>query len=219
MDVGGWGGPVVFNASREIANANYPDLRLLTVKQNPSLTPLEDITPEDSGWQVRVPCSNGDRSAESLLTNGCVWTWRVQPTTPTHVGGPDWNYFSAVCYLFGRDIHLETKVPVGLVASDYGGTIIEAWSSPGTLAVTMVVVSGAESLIREDYVCRRAAQVRLRGPAGAGGDPGCSHRCPGSQHPHRSLERYTPIPGYRDLSLSVSPCVSVGSYRIRPLAL
>lgn len=37
--------------------------------------------------------------------------------------------FSAVGYFFGRDIEATQKVPVGLISSDWGGTICEAWAS------------------------------------------------------------------------------------------
>lgn len=40
--------------------------------------------------------------------------------------------FSAVGYFFGRKLHTETGVPIGLINSNWGGTIIETWTSePG----------------------------------------------------------------------------------------
>ena len=38
--------------------------------------------------------------------------------------------FSAVCYYFGREIHANVDVPVGLIASAWGGTRIEPWTPP-----------------------------------------------------------------------------------------
>lgn len=37
--------------------------------------------------------------------------------------------FSAVAYYFGRNIHKHSKVPIGLINSSWGGTVIETWMS------------------------------------------------------------------------------------------
>ena len=49
-------------------------------------------------------------------------TWQV--CGPATSGG-----FSAVAYYFGRSLHLELNVPIGLVDSSWGGTGIEPWTS------------------------------------------------------------------------------------------
>uniref|UniRef100_A0A3Q2NVG8 Sialic acid acetylesterase n=1 Tax=Fundulus heteroclitus TaxID=8078 RepID=A0A3Q2NVG8_FUNHE len=41
--------------------------------------------------------------------------------------------FSAVCWLFGRYMYEKLKYPIGLVESCWGGTPVEAWSSPRAL--------------------------------------------------------------------------------------
>lgn len=46
--------------------------------------------------------------------------WQI--CTPENVGG-----FSAALYFFGREIHREVGVPVGLVNTSVGGTPIESW--------------------------------------------------------------------------------------------
>ena len=52
-------------------------------------------------------------------------SWKA--CTPDNVGG-----FSAVLYFFGREIHKEIGVPVGLVNTSVGGTPIESWVSAET---------------------------------------------------------------------------------------
>ena len=39
------------------------------------------------------------------------------------------KWFSAVGYFFGREIHRQVGVPIGLINSSWGGTRIEAWTS------------------------------------------------------------------------------------------
>ena len=41
--------------------------------------------------------------------------------------------FSAAGWYFGRKLYEELKVPVGIIHSSWGGTIIEAWMSEGTI--------------------------------------------------------------------------------------
>ena len=42
----------------------------------------------------------------------------------------DETHFSAAAYFFGREIHTNLNVPVGLVESSWGGTRIEPWTPP-----------------------------------------------------------------------------------------
>jgi sialate O-acetylesterase len=52
----------------------------------------------------------------------CQGDWKV--CTPDTVGG-----FSATAYFFGRRLHKELDVPVGLINSSWGGTPVQAWTS------------------------------------------------------------------------------------------
>ncbi|MBQ5663278.1 MAG: 9-O-acetylesterase, partial [Bacteroidaceae bacterium] len=52
--------------------------------------------------------------------------------------------FSAAAYFFGREIHLKKDVPVGLIHSSWGGTVIEAWMSKDALAGVKDLSSQAE---------------------------------------------------------------------------
>ncbi|MCX7827434.1 MAG: sialate O-acetylesterase, partial [Verrucomicrobiae bacterium] len=57
----------------------------------------------------------------------CSGTWAV--CSPETVGA-----FSATAYFFGRKLHQELNVPVGLINSSVGGTPIEAWTSRDVMA-------------------------------------------------------------------------------------
>jgi sialate O-acetylesterase len=61
-------------------------------------------------------------SAAVMPQDHCKGTWQV--CSPETVGR-----FSATGYFFGRAIHKELGVPVGLINSSVGGTPIEAWTS------------------------------------------------------------------------------------------
>src|SRR6185436_12765166 len=56
----------------------------------------------------------------------CVGNW-VECTPETAAK------FSAVGYFFGRHLHKELNVPVGLIHTSWGGTLIEAWMSAPAL--------------------------------------------------------------------------------------
>jgi len=87
------------NPEREIAAADYPGIRLFTVPHLVAFEPQETV---DGSWSV---CS------------------------PTTIGVGDWGGFSAAAYYFGRKLHQDLKVPVGLINTSWGGTIAEAWVS------------------------------------------------------------------------------------------
>ncbi|GAB3529746.1 sialate O-acetylesterase [Pontibacter brevis] len=53
------------------------------------------------------------------------------------------KHFSAVAYFFGRELHQELKVPVGLINSSWGGTPGEVWVSPETIAANPVLKEAA----------------------------------------------------------------------------
>ncbi|XP_028391993.1 sialate O-acetylesterase-like [Dendronephthya gigantea] len=88
-------------------SADYPDIRLFTAELDCESTPQLELK------KVRLPWS------------------RASPET---VGGPAWQYFSAVCWYYGVQLYKELGYPIGLVASTWGGTPVEAWSSPDALA-------------------------------------------------------------------------------------
>jgi Carbohydrate esterase, sialic acid-specific acetylesterase len=103
----------VFNANQEIADSiHYPHLRLATAQRTVADTP-----------QSNVP---------SKATN---YTWaRSSPQAMNAQEGFSW--FSATCYFFGRTLYQQSNgtVPIGLIASTWGGQLVEVFSSPDALA-------------------------------------------------------------------------------------
>lgn len=70
--------------------------------------------------------------------------------------------FSAVAYFFGRAIHRELGVPVGLINSSWGGTIIETW-----IDRTSLVAAGleAERLAAIDKAAAQVSELEARNKA------------------------------------------------------
>ncbi|MCH8921688.1 MAG: chitobiase/beta-hexosaminidase C-terminal domain-containing protein, partial [Planctomycetes bacterium] len=70
--------------------------------------------------------------------------------------------FSAVLYYFGRHLHKELDVPVGLIASAWGGSLIEPWTPP----VGFAGVKGLSKITQRvkttqlEYLNSLAAQLR-----------------------------------------------------------
>ncbi len=67
-----------------------------------------------------------DLKASTELQKDCTGSWKV--CSPESIG-----VFSATAYFFGRELHQELDVPVGLIRSCWGGTRIEAWSPAASL--------------------------------------------------------------------------------------
>lgn len=62
------------------------------------------------------------RAAQKTAQRDCGGTWvECSPDTVKN--------FSATAYFFGRRLHRELSVPIGLINSSVGGTPIEAWTS------------------------------------------------------------------------------------------
>jgi sialate O-acetylesterase len=71
----------------------------------------------------------------------CTGKWLV--CTPETVGG-----FSAVGYFFGRHLHQNLNVPVGLINTSWGGTIAEAWTSAEALQAKLPEFNDAIAEVR-----------------------------------------------------------------------
>jgi sialate O-acetylesterase len=82
----------LLDEKQEIAAANFPQVRMFTVPDTKSLTPLAETKGE---WKVCSPETVAD--------------------------------FSAIGYLFARDLNQALKSPVGIILSAYGASTAEAW--------------------------------------------------------------------------------------------
>ena len=100
--------------------------------------------------------------------------------TPQVITGGGWavcspttvRNFTAVGYFFGRDLHRELKIPIGLVNASWGGTRIEAWTSAAGLTAvkrsTDELATLAEHVANpsaDDYATQMAAWWEKSSPA------------------------------------------------------
>ena len=93
-----WSVKQAANPEQEVAAADFPKVRLFTVKRKVAEQPQSD----------------------------CVGSWTM--CSPETVPG-----FSAVGYFFGRELHQQLDVPVGLIHTSWGGTPAESWTRRGVL--------------------------------------------------------------------------------------
>ena len=64
--------------------------------------------------------------------------------------------FSAVAYLFARELHQRYGVPVGIIQSDWGGTVAESWmSAAGTAELSGISAGDEVAAPRESQSARR----------------------------------------------------------------
>lgn len=102
------------DAEKEIAEANHPNIRLLKVVKKWAPEPQQDI--------------------------GGAW----KPCSPKSVAEDGWGGFSAAAYYFGRELHRQLGVPVGLIDSSWGGTVIQTWTPPEGFAAVPALASEYE---------------------------------------------------------------------------
>jgi len=90
--------------------------------------PQPDIDDAVNYPNVRTMYVNNAESNVPLNDLRAVRNWAV-PTAG------DISAFSAICWLFGRNLYRKYGRPVGMIDATWGGTRIEAWSSPDALRV------------------------------------------------------------------------------------
>ena len=73
-----------------------------------------------------IRCFTVKRASKATPQNDCSGSWKVAhpKTTPK---------FTATGYFFGRLLHQELNVPIGLIHISCGGSRIEAWMTPNAL--------------------------------------------------------------------------------------
>lgn len=104
----------IFHGDAEIVSAHFPNIRLMTIPSSANKKPQKDFERinEYDSWYDRY-----DKKG--------YWFECSPETVPT---------FSAIGYIFGRRLYMASQVPIGLIDASLGGTTLEAWLTPETLA-------------------------------------------------------------------------------------
>lgn len=124
------------------SNMEYPVNRAL----NPD---IELAGPFSADLRLLKVPQKSSPAPEPALPDGAVWQAAGRDT----VSG-----FSAICYFFGRSHQARTGHPVGLIDSSWGGSRIEAWISPASLASDPKFTDGL-ALLRQ-YAVDPAPAIR-----------------------------------------------------------
>ncbi len=135
--------------------------------------------------EIRLFMAEHVQSAE--LKDDVPGTWQV--CTPETVAD-----FSAIGYFFGRIIHEELDVPVGLIKSAWGGTPAESWTTTETLTSTPELAPLMErwNTILAEFPQKQTEFEQAQKDWEAAGKPeGQQPRAPmGPDHPHRPASLY-----------------------------
>jgi sialate O-acetylesterase len=127
----GFSANLEFNASAEIADSvNYPGLRFWTSAQVAGNTPQTDLK--------NVQMASTDPALVGVYASSAWAISKPAAFVPPPAAGEKaaFTWPSAVCYFYGRNIYkaLGGKVPIGLVAADWGGEPIEPFMSADALS-------------------------------------------------------------------------------------
>ena len=127
----------IYHSDVEIPSAHYPNIRLMTVPFAMSRKPEENIAPLDewSGW-------NG-----SFKRKG-YWMVCSPETVPR---------FCGMGYLFGRRLHMVSRIPIGIVDMSVGGTTVETWTS----AESLKKVAGYDAVLADRQKQREEKRKRF----------------------------------------------------------
>jgi len=140
-----------FSASAEIAAAAaYPWVRTVTVGQTTtSYSPLQ---------QLAVPP---------------IQPW-ASVSDPAVIGQGNWSATSAACWFYARALTDYIHAPIGMISSNWGGTIIQSWATNATNAACGITRAGAPGSSLPEGAANTAAEYVTPGyeaSVAAGPDP------------------------------------------------
>lgn len=113
-------------------------------------------------WSVAASTNSKEEIGNANFPNIRLFdvkkTPKIDPTDDVELDAP-WlactsesiPRFSAVGYFFGRKLHQELDIPIGLISTNWGGTRIEPWTPPVGFEAVEAVKKIPESINRENF--------------------------------------------------------------------
>lgn len=95
------------------------------------------------------------RRASGFLQHNVTAEWKK--TNPETIPN-----FSAVAYYFGRKLHKDLNVPIGLINTSWGGTRIEPWTPPTGFAAVPALKSISEEIDRVQSHYRQNLPTKIK---------------------------------------------------------
>ncbi|MFT5127505.1 MAG: sialate O-acetylesterase [Rhodothermales bacterium] len=113
----------------EVASANFPEIRLLTI-------------PKIFGPELKNDFPRAEEFSRISGSDSSDGDWQVcSPETVPNM--------SAIGYVFARRLHMVTGVPIGVINTSRGGTLVEAWTPEARLR-KMQAPEATEMIARYD---------------------------------------------------------------------
>lgn len=110
---------------------NHPEIRFFTTRKLTALSPLQELGQLTNAGEW----TRGVELPWSISSNISISDdHRTEDDSMVDVNNDNWLYMSAVCYLFGKQMQAARNVPVGLINTNWGGTVIQDWCPTAALA-------------------------------------------------------------------------------------
>lgn len=109
----------------ELKNILIGDVWICSGQSNMQWSVKQAMNPEEEIKNANYPkirLFNVKRTTSNLPLEDVSGQW--EECSPASIPG-----FSAVGYFFGREIHKSEGIPIGLINSSWGGTVVETWIS------------------------------------------------------------------------------------------
>lgn len=132
-------------AAEDISAADFPEIRFFnmrTIAQTNNVEWNQETLQQINQLQFFAMPQNWERCSPASASN-----------------------FSAIAYHFGRAIHQETHIPIGLILNAVGGSPTESWISRKTLEYHPRLVDMFQNWAKNDYIhpwCRERAEKNTR---------------------------------------------------------